>query len=187
MTFSEKYEQGMKMLVKISKNPNATLYSDIEERGKGKRLKKPIKHFDDSNKENNIKTKRNIQSIPPFPKLANVSKAAQANQPLPVKVDKIIKRSCIDKASSSSDNAQQLFYAHDINVPWEISKQKGYMECKEAKPLKERSFPLEMCKSAAITSDNIFSSHEILPNDKDLNYLLQSIPNLLILQKEKSL
>ncbi|XP_018365077.1 PREDICTED: uncharacterized protein LOC108762533 [Trachymyrmex cornetzi] len=38
------YDRGMKMLVKIEKNPNATLYSDVEEKGKGKRLKRPIKY-----------------------------------------------------------------------------------------------------------------------------------------------
>lgn len=40
------------MLIKISKNPNASLHSDIEEKGKGKRFKKPIKYGDKSDEEN---------------------------------------------------------------------------------------------------------------------------------------
>lgn len=80
----------MKMLVKIAKNPNATLCSDVEEKGKGKRLKKPIKYFDDSDKENNVEKRWNAQSmLPPVPKLENVIKSAR---PLPDKVDKKVKQ-----------------------------------------------------------------------------------------------
>lgn len=50
--YTENYDRGMKMLVKIAKNPNASLYSHIEDKGKRKRLKKPVQHFDDLNKEN---------------------------------------------------------------------------------------------------------------------------------------
>lgn len=57
-SFAENYDKGMKMLIKISKNPNAKLYSDIEEKGKGKRLKKPNKHFNESDKENQSVKKR---------------------------------------------------------------------------------------------------------------------------------
>lgn len=83
----------MKMLVKIAKNPNATLCSDVEEKGKGKRLKKSIKYFDDSDKENNVVKRRNAQStLPPVPKLENVIKSARTNWPLPDKVDKKVKQ-----------------------------------------------------------------------------------------------
>lgn len=34
------------MLVKVSKNPNSTLHSDVEEKGKGRKKKKPNKRFD---------------------------------------------------------------------------------------------------------------------------------------------
>ncbi|XP_024893541.1 uncharacterized protein LOC112468549 [Temnothorax curvispinosus] len=103
-----KYDQKMKMLVKFSKNPNATLYSDFEEKGKRKRLREPIKYFDDKsdNDKKKINTKRrNIQSIPPLPKLANASNSAQASEP--VKVNKMIKSSCVDKASSSDNNVKK--------------------------------------------------------------------------------
>lgn len=51
----------MKLLVKITKNPNAILYSDLEEKGKGKRMKKPNKYFDDFDKENDFDQKINSQ------------------------------------------------------------------------------------------------------------------------------
>ncbi|XP_067206932.1 uncharacterized protein [Linepithema humile] len=43
----EDYNKGMKMLVKVSKNPNLNIHSDLDEKGKGKRMKKPNKRFDD--------------------------------------------------------------------------------------------------------------------------------------------
>ncbi|XP_077272829.1 uncharacterized protein LOC143903250 [Temnothorax americanus] len=158
-----KYDQGMKMLVKVSKNPNATLYSDFEEKGKGKRLRKPIKYFDDNSdndKENNNTKGRNIQLIPPLPKLANASNSAQTSEP--VNVNKMIKPSCVDKASLSSDNnvKKPTYVTHDINVSHERSKNKNYMDCKGVKPLQETSGSIEMCKSAAITSDKKLSSQK---------------------------
>lgn len=121
MVFAEMYDRGMKMLLKISKNPNATLYSDVEEWGKGKRIKKPVKHFDDSDKEANITKERKVQSttskmLPPLPKLTNVSKPERRDKPLLDPADKI-RRSYVDKASSSLDNEEMpISVAHEINV-----------------------------------------------------------------------
>jgi hypothetical protein len=36
MTFTGNYDRGMKILIKVAKNSYATLYSDMEEKGKGK-------------------------------------------------------------------------------------------------------------------------------------------------------
>lgn len=131
----------MKMLVKVSKNPNATLYSDIEEKGKGKRFKKPIKYFEESDKENLIEERCKVQMLPSIPKLTNVSKSAR--QPLP---DKTVKRqtlSCINKQQYSK------------SVPHEIKKytHKSYKECKR---IQESSHLLtEMPKSTfIIASEN---------------------------------
>lgn len=83
----DNYDRGMKMLVKIIKNPKAKLYSDIEEKGKGKRQKKPIKRFDDSEKENIKKRRHHVQSttnlakLQPIPKFIDISNS-RANQPL---------------------------------------------------------------------------------------------------------
>ncbi|XP_071653378.1 uncharacterized protein [Temnothorax longispinosus] len=159
----------MKMLVKFSKNLNATLYSDFEEKGKGKRLRKPIKYFDDksdNNKKKNNTKRRNIQSIPPLPKLANASNSAQASEP--VKVNKMIKSSCVDKASSSDNNvkSQNSYVTHEINVSHERSKNKNYMDCKEVKLLQETSCSTEMRKSAATTSDKKLSSQKCSSSDK---------------------
>lgn len=104
----ENYDRGMKMLVKIAKNPNAVLYSDVEEKGKGKRLKRPIKYFDDdANKENKLEKKRStmLSALLPIPKLTNVSKSAQSSQPL------------LEK---------------EVNVPRETLSN-NYMECREVK------------------------------------------------------
>lgn len=63
----------MKMLVKLSKNPNATLRSDAEEKGKGKRLKKMNKRFVDSDNEQTKIPKKRVEQkrvetpLPPFP------------------------------------------------------------------------------------------------------------------------
>lgn len=112
MIFSENYERGMKMLVKIAKNPNATLCLDVEEKGKGKRLKKSIKYFDDSDKENNVVKRRNAKSmLPPVPKLENVIKSARINWPLPDKVDKKVKHSTYIKTKDLSYKA--LSYLHN--------------------------------------------------------------------------
>lgn len=164
MTFVGKYDQGMKMLVKLSKNPNATLYSDIEEKGKGKRMKKPVKHFDDSEKENNPKKERNIQ-LPLLSQLTNAKKSSQSSQPLPNKVDKI-KKSFIDKVSSSHNNLQKLISdAHEINVSAEISKNKDYTVYKGVKP-KENSISMGKYKSkpATITSGRVCSSQAFSSN-----------------------
>ncbi|KYN50248.1 hypothetical protein ALC62_06309, partial [Cyphomyrmex costatus] len=125
-TVEENYDRGMKMLIKIAKNPNATLHSDIEEKGKGKRLKKPIKYFDDSDKEN-LKKRRDIQSmLPPIPKL-DMSKSARTSQALYHKMDKT-----------------------DIN---EISKKKNYSECKGVKPKNNSCLEMHKLKSATIISE----------------------------------
>lgn len=62
----------MRMLIKLTKNPNASLHSDLEEKGKGKRLKKTTNRFvDDSEKENTHKKyNRKEQTLPPIPKLS---------------------------------------------------------------------------------------------------------------------
>ncbi|XP_067211579.1 uncharacterized protein [Linepithema humile] len=161
----ENYDRGMKMLVKIAKNPNATLYSDMEEKGKGKRLKRAnIKYFDDleenneeRNKENNFEKKRNMQlMLPPLPKL---KKPTRESQPLSDKMNKKVKQLCRDKASSSLDNNEQLpsVVSDEINIPHTVPENKSYMERKGLKLLKERSFVTEMHKptSATIASEEI--------------------------------
>lgn len=109
----------MKMLVKVSKNPNAKLHSDIEEKGKGKRLKKLIKRFDDSEKEN-IKKKRkdHVQSITttkltqltPIPKFTDM-RNSRTNLPIFNKKKNPKKSSFIDEIHSldinSDDNIKQ--------------------------------------------------------------------------------
>lgn len=115
----------MKMLVKISKNPKAKLYSDIEEKGKGKRLKKHIKRFDDSDKENIKKRRHHVQSITnlaqltPIPTFSDISNS-RTNQPLS---DKNPKPSCIDEVHSldinSNDNIklqQSTKISHESTV-----------------------------------------------------------------------
>lgn len=136
----------MKMLVKISKNPNATLYPDIEEKGKRKRFKKPIKYFEESDKENLLEEKCKVQILPPISKLTNVSKSAR--QPLLDKMNEKVKRqtlSCINEQQCSK------------SVPDEIKKytHKNYKECKRI-PLQESSHLLtEMPKSTStIASEN---------------------------------
>ncbi|XP_036145344.1 uncharacterized protein LOC105828494 isoform X2 [Monomorium pharaonis] len=155
ITTAENYDKGMKMLVKLSKNLNATLYSDIEEKGKGKRMKKQIKHFDNSNKENKPKKRRNEQlMLPPFPQLMNVNKLS--HQSLPNKIDKM-KKSFMDKASTSKNIQKPISVSHKINVSneiGEIPENNNYMTHQEVKSVKE-SFSMEMpkSKSAAITSE----------------------------------
>lgn len=120
------------MLIKISKNPNANLHSDIEEKGKGKRLKKPIKYGDESDEENVKKKRLRVQStllsLPPIPNLTNINKS-QANQSLSDKIDK--EKQLLDEAYSL-DNKQSTCVSHDINVSHEISS-KTHRECKEGK------------------------------------------------------
>lgn len=69
----------MKLLVKITKNPNAILYSDFEEKGKGKRMKKPNKYFDDFDQENDFDQKNKQSTLPPLPKLTNISKSVRVS------------------------------------------------------------------------------------------------------------
>lgn len=169
MIFVGKYDQGMKMLVKLSKNPNATLHSDIEERGKGKRMKKPIKHFDNSDKENNPQKEQNVQlMLPPLPQLRNASKSnlPLSNQPLRDKVGTMTKESFIDKVLSSNNNVQQpIFVAHENNVSRKILKNKDTVY-KGINLVKESSCFMEMhkSKSAANTSEEIYSSQEVSLN-----------------------
>lgn len=156
MTSAENYDKGMKMLVKLSKNPNATLYSDIEEKGKGKRMKKPIKHFD-SNKENNPKQRR---MLPPLPQLTYANKSSHSSQPLPGKVDKI-KRPFVDNAEPSKKHVKKsISVSEEINVSREISKNKDYRTYKEVSPIKESSMEMHKSKSAAVSSEKKCSSEE---------------------------
>lgn len=169
------------MLFKISKNRNATLYSDIEERGKGKRVKKSVKHFDDSDKEADVMKERKVQSttskmLPPLPKLTNVSKPEWRNNLLFDPVDKI-ERSYVDTASSSIDNNEErhISVSHDINVLREIAKNqkqkttkntilknKDDMGCKEVAS-SERSFSMETYKSESTEiSSEVCSSKRTL-------------------------
>ncbi|XP_071574735.1 uncharacterized protein [Temnothorax nylanderi] len=128
----ENYDQGMKMLIKIAKYPNAKVYLDMEEKGKGKRLKKPIKHFE-SDKENFEKRRK---LIPPIPKLSSKSRT---NRPL-----------------SDTDKVEKM----EINVR-EISKNKDDdIHCEEVKLSKESSFCTEVRKSKpnTATSEGICNS-----------------------------
>lgn len=154
MIFTDNYDRGMRMLVKIEKNPSATLYSDIEEKGKGKRLKKPIKYFDESDKEN-LKKRFKVQStLPPIPKL--MSKSAHPSQPLPDKVNEKVKRQTLPL---DTNEQRSVFVSHRINVPYEIPKNKNHKECKGIKPSQESSRLLtEMHKSSTIASEK--RSHE---------------------------
>ncbi|XP_024871170.1 uncharacterized protein LOC112454165, partial [Temnothorax curvispinosus] len=74
----------------------------------------------------------------------------------------------VDKASLSSDNnvKKPTYVTHDINVSHERSKNKNYMDCKGVKPLQETSGSIEMCKSAAITSDKKLSSQKCSSSNK---------------------
>ncbi|XP_011883633.1 PREDICTED: uncharacterized protein LOC105570796 [Vollenhovia emeryi] len=141
----ENFDRGMKVLVKIAKNPNATLYSDLEEKGKGKRKKRPTKYFDkdDSDKdhfdkENNHEKRQKKQStVPPFPKL-NITKSVPVNQSL---YDKGTKRFNMDKVPSSLDNNEQqssIISHHNISFR-EISRGQHDMKYKEIKSLQESS------------------------------------------------
>lgn len=147
--------RGMRMLVKIEKNPSATLYSDIEEKGKGKgkHLKKPVKYFE-SDKEN-LKKRFKVQStLPPIPKL--MSKSAHPSQPLSDKVNEKVKRQTL---SLDTNEQRSVFISHRINVPYEIPKNKNHKECKGIKPSQESSRLLtEMHKSSTIVSEK--RSHE---------------------------
>lgn len=58
---TENYDCGIKMLVKLCKNLNASLHSDFEEKGKGKRVKKMNMRFADLDKENNVRKKKKKQ------------------------------------------------------------------------------------------------------------------------------
>lgn len=159
MTFAENYEQGMKMLVKLSKNPNATLHSDMEEKGKGKRRKRPVKHFDNSDKENYSKKERNEQSmLPPFPQLTNANKSSQSSQPL---LDEIMNQSLVNQASSSSYVQKPIFVAREKNVFRETLKSKDYKVHKGIKPVKESSVEIHMSKNITNTSEGICSSQEV--------------------------
>lgn len=61
------------MLVKVSRDPNSTLHSDIEEKGKGKRIKKPKKQYDAEIIETNILDKGRLSILPPIPKFTPVT------------------------------------------------------------------------------------------------------------------
>lgn len=78
ITIIENYDKGMKILIKISKYPNSTLYSDLEEKGKGKRIKKLKKRFNDDTddiiEENKFDKKQSNVVLPPIPKLSVTNK-----------------------------------------------------------------------------------------------------------------
>jgi len=60
----------MKMLVKLEKNPNASLSSDVEEKGKGKRLKKTNRCIESDKKSTHKQHNRKEQwALSPIPKL----------------------------------------------------------------------------------------------------------------------
>jgi len=66
------------MLVKVSKYPNSTLFSDLDEKGKGQRKKKPSKRFDypiDASKDYALlkKEKRKQPILPPILKMASTA------------------------------------------------------------------------------------------------------------------
>jgi len=66
------------MLVKVSKYPNSTLFSDLDEKGKDQRKKKPSKRFDypiDASKDYALlkKEKREQSILPPIPKMASTA------------------------------------------------------------------------------------------------------------------
>lgn len=95
---TENCDRGMKMLVRLCKNPNASLHSDIEEKGKGKRIKKTNKRFAESDKENNIRKKNQMLSL--VPKLSDFS---QRNHEL-VNKDATIDESSERRALSPLNN-----------------------------------------------------------------------------------
>lgn len=134
----------MKMLIKILKNPNAKLHSDIKEKGKGKRLKRPSKHFDESYKENQPVKKRRrhvhqsmLPPLPSIPKITSMCNLSQANQLLSDKMDKVItyKSKCTDEVRSSLDNSQQELLSSYVNETPSTS----YMAFKKRKVSEEDS------------------------------------------------
>lgn len=168
-SFAENYDKGMKKLIKISKNPNAKLYSDIEEKGKGKRLKKPNKHFNESDKENQSvkKRRRHVQSmlppLPSIPKITNMCNLSQANQLLPEKMDKVIActSKCTDEVCSSLDNSEQeLLSSYDVNE----TPSKSYMASKKIKFSQEDSSLTETHQSTFNSSERICHSGKISSN-----------------------
>lgn len=73
----DNYNKGMRMLIKVSKNPNSTLLSDVEEKGKGRRKKKPNKRFHDfidDTEDYVVEMRKKAQPVvPPIPKLASAA------------------------------------------------------------------------------------------------------------------
>lgn len=114
-------------------------------------MKKTVQYFDDNNKENNPKKKRNVLSILPLPQLMNANKSPQSSQTL---LDKMMKKSFVDKASSSNNVQSPISVSHEINVSHEKLKNKNYTIRKKAKFIQESSFSTGMhkSKSAVISS-----------------------------------
>lgn len=112
----ENYDRGMKMLIKISKNPNVPLYLDLEEKGKGKRLKKVSKKMIDSDEENSQNKKiRKEKKLPPIPKLATTKKAVPTIPPL----------SALNNIATVNQfhEHQELSFLNNNYIPQKISKE----------------------------------------------------------------
>ncbi|XP_011698265.1 PREDICTED: uncharacterized protein LOC105456142, partial [Wasmannia auropunctata] len=134
----ENYERGMKMLVKLSKNPNASLHSDFEEKGKGKRVKKINMRFVDSDKENNVRKKKQQNMLPPVPKLSDFSQTSH------------------DKVDATMNWPSEHGASSDLNnlPPWPNSSSRT-KPIKDNFPIKERTLKPETSKAEkAVTSSN---------------------------------
>lgn len=155
----------MKLLVKITKNPNAILYS--EEKGKGKRMKKPNKYFDDFDKENDFDQKNKQSTLPPLPKLTNVNKSVRVSQSLS---DKKSKRLKTDKVISSFDNNKQQsnVISHEKHFSYEMKLQDQHdIEYEDVKSLKENPISTETRKSkSAIISEEIHNPQKYSSSSK---------------------
>ncbi|XP_067213604.1 uncharacterized protein [Linepithema humile] len=136
----ENYDRGMKMLVKIDKNPNAALHSDLEEKGKGKRLKKTTQRFVGSHNKNVQKKQITQTMLPPIPKLGNISKPEQASRSLSNIKD------VTNNQYSLLDNAQQPNCSSCDEISIDDKGTKGL------KPAKEDSLVTKMPTSNRATN-----------------------------------
>jgi len=137
------------MLVKVSKYPNSTLFSDLDEKGKGQRKKKPSKRFDypiDASKDYALlkKEKREQPILPPIPKIASTAQT-------PAMHLKKNKENALQRQSSvlpiSENSPLTMINSKEVYVS-NVRMKKARFSCKE-KPMQH--LPLVENRSKSIT------------------------------------
>lgn len=169
----DNYDKGMKMLVKISKHPNSMLYSDVEEKGKGKRLKTRNKWFDDpidATEESKWERKQSNAVLPPIPKFTSVANISTLR--IPENRENKVAKLSNTKLSVSKHNELKTIESKTVDIS-HLSTNNARLYGAEQKnslhSLKHKKAMTNMLQSDIAKENNINYSNKECCNIKDIS------------------